>query len=102
MTPLVHHGSTTPETDENPTATGALEDAHRGDAEAQCFVAIALTWFRRAAAQSHPVAPFNLGFLHDVENGVPEDPDEAQRLYALAAVLGHAEVFVQLDTQGTA
>ena len=87
-------------------AAVARVDAERGDADAQCYLAInytygwegfeqnersALHWFRLAAAQGHPDALYNLGFLHDVGDGVSQDPVEAQRLYTLAAAQGHVE-----------
>lgn len=78
-------------------AAMAVVDAERGDADAQAYLGIsythgwdgfdedpllALHWFRLAAAQGLPDAQYNLAFLHDIGDGVPKDPVEAQRLYA--------------------
>ena len=94
----------------------ALAEAHRGDADAQCYIAIglsygwngfernereALAWFRRAAEQGHREALYTLGSRHDVGDGVPQNPSEAQRLYALAAAQGHVEALTALVPMGT-
>ena len=98
-------------------AAMAVADAHRGDVDAQASLSInythgwegfdedpllALHWLRRAAAQKHPDAQFNLAFLHDVGGaGVHRDLVEAQRLYALAAAQGHVEALTALVPMGT-
>ena len=81
-------------------AAEARADAEQGDAEAAWFLAVslaygddgfpqdereALVWLRRAAARGHPQALYHLAWRYDAGEGVPHDPAEAERLYALAA-----------------
>ena len=82
----------------------ARTDAERGDAEAEWFLAISLTyghegfrqdarealvWLRRAAARGHPQALYHLAWRYEAGEDVAHDPAEAERLFALAAAQGH-------------
>ena len=76
-----------------------LPHAEEGLAEAQCMIgsmyhlglgihvngAMAVTWYRRAAEQGHPLAYHNLGCLY--HTGVPDlqpDPEKATECYRKA------------------
>jgi len=50
----------------------------------------AVSWYRLAAAQGDADALFNLGDCYTDGEGVPQDDDEAQRLFKRAAAKGHA------------
>lgn len=93
-------------------AADALADAARGDADAQAYLGRcylhgwdefptdldrARVWFQRAAAQGDPDGQFNLAYLHETGEGVPEDEDEAYRLYSLAAAQGHEGAIERLS-----
>ena len=93
-------------------AAMALIDAKRGDADAQYFVGTALidgqdgfkrngreaiAWFRRAAAQGNADALYVLACLHEVGDGVRQDPVEARRLFTLAAAHGHVQALLEMD-----
>ena len=90
----------------------ALEDAKRGHADAQYVVAVglsdggdgfernereALVWLRRAAAQGNADAVYVLACLHEVGDGVRQDPVEARRLFTLAAAHGHVQALLDMD-----
>ena len=92
------------DTQDTQIAAEALPAATAGDGDSQIYVAIGLVygpdgfekdecqgldWFRRAAAQDHPQALYNLAWLQEFTESVPADPTETERLYRLAAVPGH-------------
>ena len=92
------------ENDDTAIAAAALADAAWGDAEAQAYVGICLThgwdglpvdneralvWIQRAVAQGDADGQYNLAYLYETGEGVPQDEDEAYRLYSLAAAQGH-------------
>jgi len=76
--------------------------AEAGDAAAQCDLGfayekgngvavdynIALYWYRKAAAQNHPVGLNNVGAMYAAGLGVPKDEAEAVRWYRRAAERG--------------
>jgi TPR repeat protein len=80
----------------------ALKFAHAGVADAQVMIGVlyetgmgvpksgisAIQWYRKAAAQDHPIAWSNLGtmYLLGLED-VPRDKKEAARCYARAQAL---------------
>ena len=93
-------------------AAAALADAACGNAEAQAYVGIchthgwdgfpvdsdrALMWIRRAAAQGNADGQYNLAYLYETGEGVPEDEDEAYRLFSLAAAQGHEAAIQRLN-----
>ncbi len=78
--------------------------ADQGDAEAQFGLGLkygcgdgvvqdfsqAAAWYRRAAAQDHPLAQFNLATMYAEGQGVAQDDAEAGRWMRRAAELGDA------------
>lgn len=93
-------------------AAAALTDAERGDSDAQAYFEIchthgwdgfpvdndrALVWIQRAAAQGNADGQYNLAYLYETGEGVPEDEDEAYRLYSLAAAQGHEGAMQRLS-----
>jgi TPR repeat protein len=52
--------------------------------------AVALKWFRLAAAQGNAAAQYNLGLMYDAGHGVPQDYTAALKWYRLAAAQGDA------------
>ena len=50
--------------------------------------ALALLWYRKAAAQGQPRAQSNLGFMYGTGRGVPQDYMQAYAWYNLAAASG--------------
>jgi len=54
-------------------------------------------WYRLAAAQSLPDALFNLGTCYGLGHGVPQDLNEALRLFKRAAAKGHAGAAAAVD-----
>jgi serine/threonine protein kinase len=86
------------------TGTDFLQDAARGDAEAQyslglCYAdghglpqdhAAAAGWLRKAANQNHPAAMHRLGRLYEKGLGVRKNGPSAVRWYEKAAALGDA------------
>jgi len=57
-------------------------------------------WYRLAAAQSLPDALFNLGTCYGLGHGVPQDLNEALRLFKRAAAKGHAGAAAQVERLG--
>ncbi|MEP4078370.1 tetratricopeptide repeat protein [Haloferula sp.] len=53
-------------------------------------------WFRRSASGNFAPGAFNLATLHEQGVGVPQDFDQAGRLYTLAANAGHANSTIAL------
>ncbi len=49
----------------------------------------AAKWFRKAAAQGHPEAQYNLGLMHYNGQGVPKNDVEAAKWFRKAAAQGH-------------
>ncbi len=86
-----------------------LPQAQAGDKEAQTYVgeiyekglgvppdyAVAVVWYRKAAAQGHTRAQINLGYLYEKGLGVEKDPVQALSWYRQAAGLKEA---IALDT----
>ncbi len=70
-------------------------DAGRAAYEAGDY-ATALENFQPLAEQGNAEAQFNLGFMHDNGQGVPQDYAEAVRWYRLAAEQGNAAAQVNL------
>ena len=76
----------------------SIEQARRGDAEAQyhfgrTFAAgdvEAAKWYRLAADQGHAEAQLNLGSMYNMGEGVPQEYAEAAKWYLLAANQGNA------------
>ena len=81
-------------------------------AECECFVGVnylygwdgferdptlAAGGLRRAADQGIARAQWNLAQMYEDGEGVPRDPDEAQRLYQLAADQGHPEALREVE-----
>jgi TPR repeat protein len=62
----------------------------RGEGVAQDYAA-AVDWYRRAAAQGFAKAITNLGVMLENGFGVPQDEDEARRLYRLGGRQDSAE-----------
>jgi len=54
-------------------------------------------WYRLAAAQSLPDALFNLGTCYGLGHGVPQDLNEALRLFKRAAAEGYAGAPAAVD-----
>jgi TPR repeat protein len=83
-----------------------LMAAKQGLAEAQNSVgsglqaekryAEAMSWYERAAAQSHPLATNSLAYLYDLGLGVPQNRTKGFELYSRAADLGWAEAMWNL------
>jgi hypothetical protein len=81
---------------------GPLEDAERGNAAAQCQIALmydsgygmpkdhveALKWFRAAAEQGNVAAQFYLGGMYEHGGSVPQNDVEALKWYLAAAKQG--------------
>ena len=80
--------------------------AEKGDAQSQCVLGVsfylgdlgvakdeveAVKWFRKAAAQNHAEAQFNLGVCYEKGHGVAKDEAEAVKWYRKAAEQNHAE-----------
>ncbi len=76
--------------DGDPEAQTSLGELHEKGVDGQPDYDLAALWYRRAAKQGYARARFNLASLHERGLGVPLDPDEARRLYALAAGLDPA------------
>ena len=80
--------------------------AEAGLAEAQNNVGSALLatrnykeayiWYEKASAQRHLIALNNLGYLHDMGLGVPQNRQRAFELYSQSAELGWAEAMWNL------
>ena len=49
-----------------------------------------MRWYRKAAAQGHAAAQYNLGVMYGNGWGVPQDYEEAMRWYLKAADQGYA------------
>jgi uncharacterized protein len=98
---------TSPNCDENHCSTSfasILALAEKGDAEAQNKAGEmlhfgintpqdfkgALTWYLKASAQSHPIAPNHIARLYLNGEGVSRDPKEAAKWYLLSAERGYA------------
>jgi TPR repeat protein len=47
-------------------------------------------WYRLAAEQGDAAAQFNLGYMYNIGNGVPQGYTEALKWYRLAAAQGNA------------
>ena len=87
-----------------------LRDAEQGEARAQRLLAlrylrgrgiaqdlaVAHHWMRKAAEQQLAVAQRDLGELYELGIGAPKNPDEALRLYRLAAAQGDPIALVRL------
>jgi len=56
----------------------------------------ALIWFRKSAEQNHPVAITNLGYLHDLGLGVPQDRKKGYELYLRAAEMGWGDAMINI------
>ena len=103
------------------TIVALLEQARRSDSQAQLRVgemyyeglvvernfALALDWFRRAAAKGRPQAMNLIGHVHQEGLGVPKDYVEARLWYRQAAEEGSAAAannlgWLYLQGQGTA
>lgn len=84
----------------------ALKRANAGDAEAQLALGVAyyegsagleqsypeaLKWFRKAAAQGHAVAIYNIYISYLKGNGVEKDPVEEHKWALKAAEKGYAD-----------
>ena len=63
----------------------------RGDFEA------ALRAWRPLAVQGDPNAQFNLGVMHKIGEGVPQDDTEAMKWFRMAAEQGHARARETLE-----
>jgi TPR repeat protein len=48
----------------------------------------AVKWLCRAADQGYVQAQYNLGFMHQIGEGIPQDSIEACKRYSLAAAQG--------------
>ena len=57
----------------------------------------AVVWIQRAAAQGNADGQYNLAYLYETGEGVPQDEDEAYRLYSLAAAQGHEGAIQRLS-----
>ena len=51
----------------------------------------AVRWYRKAAAQRHPTAQFNLGIMYQNGQGVGKNYTEAAKWYRKAAEQGNSE-----------
>lgn len=69
--------------------SGALRD----DAEAAA-------WFRKAAAQDHGYAMYELGLMHDLGRGVKRSRGEAMLWYRRAAYKGVQQAIGELSRGG--
>ena len=91
-------------------ASVLTQKAEGGDVEAQLTLGIAfdqghgvqksaekaLEWFRRAAAQNHPMGQNSVGQSYVFGRGVAKDPAEAVRWTRLAAEQGYAQAQANL------
>ena len=83
-----------------------LMAAEAGNAEAQNSVGsgyqakkqymLAYEWYEKAAKQNHALATNNLGYLHDLGLGVPQDRKKGYDLYLKSANLGWAEAMYNI------
>ena len=83
-----------------------LMSAEAGNAEAQNSVGsgyqaekkykLAYEWYEKAAKQNHALATNNLGYLHDLGLGVPQDRKKGYDLYLRSANLGWAEAMFNI------
>ena len=67
---------------------GDLEDGYAAFAKKN--YAVAMAYFKKAAAQGDAYAQYNLGFLYEKGQGVVQDYAEAVKWYKLAAAQGFA------------
>ncbi len=83
-----------------------LMAAEAGNAEAQNSVGsgyqaekkymLAYEWYEKAEKQNHALAANNLGYLHDLGLGVPQDRKKGYDLYLKSANLGWAEAMYNI------
>ena len=72
----------------NAVYAGDLEDGYAAFAKKN--YAVAMAYFKKAAAQGDAYAQYNLGFLYEKGQGVVQDYAEAVKWYKLAAAQGFA------------
>lgn len=67
-----------------------LANMYRRGYGVQKDTAAALMWYRKAAAQDHPVAQCSIGYFYNYGYGVPQDYCEAVKWYSKSASQGYA------------
>jgi hypothetical protein len=68
-----------------------MDAFNRGD------YAEAVKWYRLAAEKGNAISQYNLGFLYENGQGVPQDYAEAVKWYRLAANQGYTDAMVALE-----